>query len=54
MPPRWRAFAGLAQLEVGAARHRAGVEGLAADRPTGNGPCAAARPVEGLAADRRP
>jgi hypothetical protein len=33
--------------------HRAGIEGLAADPATGIGPGAAARRIEGLAADRR-
>jgi len=42
----------IAGLDTGAARHRAGIEGLAAERATGIGPAAAARCVEGLAADR--
>jgi len=46
-------LAGLAGLDAGAARHRGGIEGLAADRATGIGPGAAARRIEGLAADRR-
>jgi hypothetical protein len=37
----------LAGLDPGAARHRAGIEGLAADPPTGIGPGATARHVEG-------
>jgi hypothetical protein len=45
-------LAGLARLDLGAACHRAGIEGLAADRATGNGHGAAARRVEGLATDR--
>jgi hypothetical protein len=40
-------LAGLAGLDLGAARHRAGIEGLAAERSTGIGPGAAARRVEG-------
>jgi hypothetical protein len=36
-----------AGLDPGAARHHAGIEGLAADRATGIGPGAAARHVEG-------
>jgi hypothetical protein len=45
-------LAGLTRLDAGAARHRAGIEGLAAERPTGNGPGTAAPRIEGLAADR--
>jgi hypothetical protein len=37
----------LAGLDPGAARHRGGIERLAADRATGIGPGAAARHVEG-------
>jgi hypothetical protein len=40
-------LAGLARLDPGAARHRADIEGVAADRATGIGPGAAARHVEG-------
>jgi hypothetical protein len=36
-------LAGLAGLDAGAARHRGGIEGLAAERATGIGPGAAAR-----------
>jgi hypothetical protein len=39
--------AGCAGLDLGAARDRGGIEGLAADRTTGIGPGAAARHVEG-------
>jgi hypothetical protein len=47
-------LAGLAGLDPGAARHRAGIEGLAAERTTGIGPGAAhgasraSRPIAGL------
>jgi len=44
--------AGVARLDAGAARPRAPIKGLAADRATGIGPGAPARRVEGLAADR--
>jgi hypothetical protein len=37
----------LAGLDPGAARHHAGIKGLAADRATGVGPGAAARRIEG-------
>jgi hypothetical protein len=39
--------AGLAGLDAGGARHHAGIEGLAAEHATGNGPGAAAPHVEG-------
>jgi hypothetical protein len=47
-------LARLAWLDAGAARHRAGIKSVAADRATGIGPGAASRRVEGLAADRPP
>jgi len=52
--PASRATRPIAGLDAGAARHRAGIEGLAADRTTGIGPGAPAWPVKGLATDRRP
>jgi hypothetical protein len=41
---RWSASRGSPGFDAGAARNHAGIEGLAADRTTGNGPGAAAQP----------